>query len=75
MLYRAIKNRGTVLSEIRNAPEFRDDGDISDYAKEGIEKLYMAGMIDGTEDNYFDPTGMVTRAMAAKLLYTILQNQ
>lgn len=75
MLYRAIKNRGTVLSKIRNAPEFRDDGDISDYAKEGIEKLYMAGMVDGTEIGLFAPKDMCTRAMAAKLLYTILQNQ
>lgn len=75
MLYRVMKNRGTVLSEIRNAPEFRDDGDISDYAKEGIEKLYMAGMVDGTEIGLFAPKDMCTRAMTAKLLYTILQNQ
>lgn len=75
MLYRAAKTCETALSETRGAPEFRDGEAISDYAKEGIEKLYMAGLVDGTEIGLFAPKDMCTRAMAAKLLYAILQNQ
>lgn len=51
--------------------EFNDSNDISDYAKESVAVLANSGIMVGY-NNYFEPKGSVTRAMAAKVIFELL---
>lgn len=59
------------LSQIRIDNKFADDELISDYAKEAVSKLYMAGIANGTDENRFDPLGNATRAQGALIIYNL----
>ena len=48
---------------------FNDDKDIASYAKEAVEALYRAQIINGRADNLFVPKGSATRAEAAAMLH------
>lgn len=50
---------------------FDDESEIADYAKESVQKLQTAGIVNGVGGNAFDPNGKVTRAMAAKVIYEL----
>jgi len=50
---------------------FNDSDMISDYAKEAVEKLSSAGIVNGMEDGAFSPMDNATRAQVAKLIYGI----
>ena len=51
-----------------------DDSDmIADYAAESVYALQRAGVINGMEDNTFAPNANVNRAMAAKVIYMLMQ--
>lgn len=52
--------------------KFADDNLISDYALDAVYWLKDNGMIDGVGDNKFAPKEHVTRAMAAKLIASVL---
>lgn len=54
---------------------FADGDSISDYAKESVETLYKAGIVNGTGDNNFTPRGEANRAQAAKIVYEMLKVQ
>lgn len=49
-----------------------DKNDISDWAKNGFEILISLGAINGYEDGTILPSKNVTKAEAAKILYSIL---
>ncbi|WP_314588238.1 S-layer homology domain-containing protein [Paenibacillus terrigena] len=51
---------------------FADMNSISGWAKDAVTKLQAAGIINGKDDNRFDPRGSVTRAEIAKMLFMIL---
>lgn len=53
-----------------NTPPKELFGDIGDYnwAKEAIEGLYYAGIINGMEDDVFNPKGLVTREQFSKMV-------
>ncbi|MDR0405156.1 MAG: S-layer homology domain-containing protein [Clostridiales bacterium] len=51
---------------------FRDGGEISAYAEEGVRLLYQAGVISGDGDGYFHPNDGATRREAAKIIYGVL---
>ena len=54
---------------------FDDDGEISEYAKTAVYKLYANGIINGVSEKTFAPKESCTRAMAAKLIYSsIIEN-
>ncbi len=55
-------------------PEFSDNDDISDYAKEAVGILSNSGIIAGMGDGSFMPKGNLTRAQAAKLFYGLLMH-
>lgn len=55
-----------------NSINFDDNTDISDYAKDAVETLTSAGVINGMGDGNFAPRGTVTRAQAAKVVYSLL---
>ena len=46
--------------------------DIAEYAKDAVETLTAAGIINGMGDGVFAPCGTVTRAQAAKVVYGLL---
>ena len=52
---------------------FADSDSISDYAKDSVSALQRAGIVNGTDDNMFAPTDVVNRAMAAKVIYMLMQ--
>ena len=59
------------IGKIRDNMDFADSGEISYYAKDAVSKLYMAGVIDGMDDNKFVPLGQATRAQSAKMIYSL----
>ena len=52
--------------------EFADSGDISDYALDAASQLRGAGIINGKENNFFDPMGLTTRAEAAQVIWSFM---
>lgn len=69
MVYRALKINGydTEYQEL----SFTDKDSISEYAVEAIGAMVKAGVINGKNDNHFDPLGSATRAEAAKVLFGV----
>ncbi len=50
------------------ADELFTDIEKYDWAKEAIEELYYAGIINGMEDGIFNPAGLVTREQFSKMV-------
>lgn len=70
MVERFIKFKGAILDERENIV-FIDYQEISDYAKEAIEKMANAGIITGYEDGSFCPKLSITRAEAVTIIMKI----
>ncbi len=71
IIYRAMAKLG--LIEAVEGEDFADDSEISDYAKEAVYALKDLGILNGVGDNKFAPQGTATRAMAAKVIYGMLE--
>lgn len=56
----------------KNAAEFTDNADISDYAKDAVAALAGAGVISGMGDGSFMPASNVTRAQGARVIWSML---
>lgn len=69
LCYRLALSKGVSFA---SEGEFADVSVISDYAKEAASKLKGAGIINGKESNYFDPSSFATRAEAAKIIYQLM---
>ena len=54
------------LAITASATDFADDADIT--YKEAVEVLTSLGVLDGTDNNRFDPEGTLTRAQGAKIV-------
>lgn len=67
---RAI-NKFRTLEAVREDNVFTDNDQISEYAKEAISQLYMAGIANGMEDNTFCPLATATRAQGALIIYNL----
>lgn len=52
--------------------KFRDNAEISDYAKDAVALLSGNGIISGMDNGSFMPKSQLTRAQAAKLFYELL---
>ena len=63
------EKRKAELAKEKEYQGFADEYDISGYAKENIEELFEAGVLNGKGGNMFDPFGNATRAEAAKIIY------
>lgn len=59
------------IRKIRDNVGFADGGEIADYAKDAVSKLYIAGIINGMGDNKFAPLGQATRAQSAQMIYNL----
>lgn len=73
MFYRGAKAaRENALSDIAIS-NFTDTEEIADYAKDPINTLYRLEIVNGYEDGSFKPNALITRAEAAKMIYTALE--
>ena len=70
LCYRVAK-QGTMPEKIREAADFADKDNISEYAKEAVAELYMSGIVNGMGDNSFNPEGTATRAQGAMIIYNL----
>lgn len=73
MLVRALDALKVNLPDKRDNATFNDAGNISEYAVDAIDRLYKAGVINGTDTNEFLPKKNCTRAEAAVMVYAVLQ--
>ena len=70
IIYRAMKKCGIELLE--KTDELPTDTDsVSDYAREAVEALYKAGIVNGMGDGRFAAGENATRAQAAKIIYEV----
>lgn len=67
LLYRVL-NRYDDKQET-TAKTFADDAAIADYAREAVSYMSGLGIINGTDNNRFEPKAFATRAQVAKLVY------
>ena len=72
LAYRALEISGIEIPEVNEGTEFADAETISEYATEGIAAMQKAGIINGMGDNLFAPKTMCNRAMAAKVISSLL---
>ncbi|MBQ7574193.1 MAG: S-layer homology domain-containing protein [Clostridia bacterium] len=72
MLSNAITSQNIELAQNGSVPDFADKNAISDYAVEAVERLCLCGIMNGVSDTEFAPHANATRAMAAKVLYSVL---
>ncbi len=67
------------LAEIRRAkakadiPSFTDEGEISDWTREGVNKSVKYGLFSGYPDGSFKPKGLITRAEIAKVFFSLIE--
>lgn len=54
-----------------NTPKdkFADEDSISKWAYEAVQRLQYAGIVNGKDDNMFEPQGGATRAEFAQIIY------
>ena len=71
---RFVSFTGLELTFVRNYSDFADNNSISDWATDGIIKLYKAGVINGKPGNVFEPQGMATRAEVASVIKSLFTN-
>ena len=72
-LYRAAQYKNITLNKEIDNIIFDDFDDISDYAVEAIKAMNANGIINGMDNNRFESHNPCTRAMAAKMIYGLLQ--
>ena len=56
------------LPKTREAVTFADDANIGSWVAEAVKAMQMSGVMNGKNENRFDPTGTATRAEAAAVL-------
>lgn len=71
IVVRACKATGRTLVQKHQPITFDDDASIMGYAKESVDLMTGAGIIDGMGENMFVPKGSATRAQAAKIIYDV----
>ena len=71
IMARAIDVMGAELAADTTI-EFADEAQIASYAKESIQLLVGIGVVNGKDDNRFEPAANLTRAEAAKVINTLL---
>ncbi len=73
ILQNYAKVSGITLPKVYEENNFADSDKISDYAKEAVKQMQMAGVISSKAGNLFDPQGIVTRAEASAVLRRFLE--
>ena len=73
ILARFIERYSLELPLEREAPSFADADSTADYAQDAVTLLYRIGVINGKDNNRFDPTGLATRAEVAAMISRFVQ--
>lgn len=68
--YRTLDAKKIKLNK-KEQKMFTDSNKISEYAREAVETLAAAGIINGKDNGAFEPMSYATRAEAAKLIYAL----
>lgn len=71
MLYRYMAYAGYPLKN--GADGFKDNGSISEWAREAIDAMKASGIMVGTGENTFEPGKSSSRAEAAKVVAEIIK--
>lgn len=69
--YRAMQKFNLTEDTEAKDEAFADDGEIADYARDGVYYLKNINVINGRENNNFAPRDNISRAEAAKILYSV----
>lgn len=75
MIQRFCDYKGFNLYQTKQKIDFKDENNISNYAKDSISRVQQAGIINGRPDGSFAPKNNATRAEAAQMLYVMLKIQ
>lgn len=73
IIYRAAQATGVELDETNEGKTFDDDMSVAAYAKEAVDMLVRAGVINGISETEFAPLANATRAQAAKMTYELVK--
>src|SRR5690606_34762285 len=65
----AVTLVASAIVPVASAAEFQDADQIKDWAKDAIEALVNDEVLQGDENGNFNPTGVVTRATGAEIIY------
>lgn len=69
MIYRALQYSGITLPS-GTPKSFNDAGDIADYARAAVDTLSAAGIVVGSDGNFY-PDNNITRAEVVKIIANI----
>ena len=73
MIHRYINNvSGALLFLSQPEKKFADQAQIADYAKSSVTAMQRSQIINGKDNNRFDPRGHATRAEASKMIYQLM---
>ncbi|WP_240419692.1 S-layer homology domain-containing protein [Paenibacillus periandrae] len=72
-LYRTSQLLQKKLATNASLIVFRDQGDVAFYAKEAVDVMQQAGILNGVSSDRFAPRDPATRAMAAAVIYRLYQ--
>lgn len=61
------------LTQLHGENVFEDSDNISDYAKDAVKQMQMAGNLSGKNGNLFDPLGTTTRAEVSAVLHRFMK--
>lgn len=71
MVYKAIQMKQLALAS-GEATAFKDEANIANYAKQAVEAIQGAGIINGVGNDEFAPKKNASRAEAAVMIYNVL---
>ncbi|WP_405172242.1 immunoglobulin-like domain-containing protein [Paenibacillus sp. FSL H8-0280] len=71
MVYKAVQMKQLALTS-GEATAFKDEASIANYAKQAVEAIQGAGIINGVGNNEFAPKKNASRAEAAVMIYNVL---
>ena len=70
MMVQYLEQQGITSSA--QEPEFTDEGDISEYARQTLAQAQDLGLVTGYEDGSIRPKNTLTRAEGVALLMNLL---
>jgi hypothetical protein len=73
VLLRYTNATGRELPAVRSEIVFADAAQTAGYAREAVQALCAAGVVNGRPGNRFDPRGNATRAEIAAMLHRFLE--
>lgn len=73
MLANYLASVDTQLTADDSLPAFADSARISNFAKDAVRTVQTTGLMNGKENNNFDPSGTTTRAEVAAMMQNLCQ--